>query len=152
MAFPSLEWDLWSAKNGAKWRWGREPGESMDRECRKPLEMGKPEFQGEGRNGETTGGFWDGGICRSRQLEKGLFHAAAASCGIPAKGGSQVGRGTLKFWGSGRARISPEQGSHCIPRAAKTPKSIQGDERDETSELGAGGMEAGDSCLKKKKN
>lgn len=54
----------------------------------------------------------------------------------------QVSRCTPKFWGSGRGRISPDQGSHCIPRI---PKSIQGDQTDETSEL-----EAGDPFFKKK--
>lgn len=63
---------------------GGKPGKSMDREyreegetgnCWKPLEMGEPEFQGDVRNGETMGGCWGWGICRSRQLEKRLFHA-----------------------------------------------------------------------------
>lgn len=75
------------------------------------------------------------------QVRKGIHpnSGSAASRGIPAQEGSipkcvdprrspQVGRCTPKFWGSGRVRISPDQGSHCIPRhrAARIPKSSKG--------------------------
>lgn len=98
----------------------------MDRECRKPLEMGKPEFQGDGRNEETTGGSWDGGSVGPGSWKRGFsmllllpvaflqkvdprWAGAPSSFGVQVEPGSALSKAATAFPGQPKPQ-NPSKG------------------------------------------